>query len=129
VCGPRDIPARRAIMGLIISPMAPPVTIAAAGMFFFYSDAIDFFHMDALSSVVSMKIHVDVQLTVIAGLLYQFLGLRVGEKWEFAEIQTLFRALIPKRATIHITEKEIRVVYPASAYNPLLMGGNYHTTE
>jgi len=32
------IPARRAIMGLIISPMVTPVIIAAAGMFFFYSD-------------------------------------------------------------------------------------------
>lgn len=32
------IPARRAIMGIIISPMVTPVIIAAAGMFFFYSD-------------------------------------------------------------------------------------------
>ena len=32
------IPARRTIMGLIISPMVTPVIIAAAGMFFFYSD-------------------------------------------------------------------------------------------
>jgi len=31
------IPARRAIMGVIISPMITPVIIAAAGMFFFYS--------------------------------------------------------------------------------------------
>ncbi|MYI84637.1 MAG: ABC transporter permease [Rhodothermaceae bacterium] len=31
------IPARRAIMGVIISPMVTPVIIAAAGMFFFYS--------------------------------------------------------------------------------------------
>ncbi len=32
------IPARRAIMGMIISPMVTPVIIAAAGMFFFYSE-------------------------------------------------------------------------------------------
>ena len=31
------IPARRVIMGVIISPMVTPVIIAAAGMFFFYS--------------------------------------------------------------------------------------------
>ncbi|MCY4170611.1 MAG: ABC transporter permease [Bacteroidetes bacterium] len=31
------IPGRRAIMGIIISPMITPVIIAAAGMFFFYS--------------------------------------------------------------------------------------------
>ena len=31
------MPARRAVMGLLISPMVTPVIIAAAGMFFFYS--------------------------------------------------------------------------------------------
>ena len=31
------MPARRAIMGVLISPMVTPVIIAAAGMFFFYS--------------------------------------------------------------------------------------------
>ena len=31
------MPARRAIMGVIISPMVTPVIIAAAGMFFFFS--------------------------------------------------------------------------------------------
>ena len=33
----RDMPARRAAMGLLISPMVTPLTISAAGMFFFYS--------------------------------------------------------------------------------------------
>lgn len=33
-----NMPARRAIMGVIISPMVIPVIIAAAGMFFFYSN-------------------------------------------------------------------------------------------
>ncbi len=32
------IPARRVIMGILISPMVTPVIIAAAGMFFFYSN-------------------------------------------------------------------------------------------
>ena len=33
-----SMPARRAIMGIIISPVVTPVIIAAAGMFFFYSE-------------------------------------------------------------------------------------------
>ena len=33
-----DIPARRVLMGILISPMVTPVIIAAAGMFFFYSN-------------------------------------------------------------------------------------------
>ena len=32
------MPARRAVMGVLISPMVTPVIIAAAGMFFFYSN-------------------------------------------------------------------------------------------
>ena len=32
-----SMPGRRAIMGILISPMVTPVIIAAAGMFFFYS--------------------------------------------------------------------------------------------
>lgn len=93
------------------------------------SDAIDFFHMDALSAAVPMKIHVDVQLTVIASLLYRLLGLRVGERWQVAETRSLFRSLIPKRATIYITPQEIQVVFPARTHNPLLIGCNYHKTE
>lgn len=31
------VPGRRAVMGILISPMVTPVIIAAAGMFFFYS--------------------------------------------------------------------------------------------
>ena len=33
----RAMPARRAVMGLLISPMVTPLIISAAGMFFFYS--------------------------------------------------------------------------------------------
>ena len=33
-----EMPARRLITGLLISPMVVPIVIAAAGMFFFYSD-------------------------------------------------------------------------------------------
>ncbi len=89
------------------------------------SDTIDFFHMDALSVTVPMKIHVDLQLTLIAGLLYRLLGIRVGERKELAETRTLFRELIPKRAKIHLTEKEIIVQYPRRTHNPLLMNAEH----
>ncbi len=38
------------------------------------ADAIDFFHMDALSAAVAMKVNVDAQLTVMASGLYRVLG-------------------------------------------------------
>ena len=46
------------------------------------ADAIDFFHMDALSAVVPMKVDDDVQLTVIASSLYRILARRIGNRCE-----------------------------------------------
>ena len=49
-----------------------------------------------------------------------------SEYTELAETRTLYRELIPKRAKIHLTEKEIIVQYPRRAHNPLLMNAEYH---
>ena len=38
------------------------------------ADGIDFFHMDALSSAVAMKVNYDIQLTLMASSLYRLLG-------------------------------------------------------
>jgi len=43
------------------------------------ADGIDFFHMDALSSAVAMKITCDLQLTLMASSLYRLLGTQVGK--------------------------------------------------
>ena len=37
-------------------------------------DGIDFFHMDALSSAVAMKVNCDLQLTLMASSLYRLLA-------------------------------------------------------
>jgi hypothetical protein len=37
-------------------------------------DGIDFFHMDALSSAVAMKVNCDLQLTLMASSLYRLMG-------------------------------------------------------
>ena len=39
---------------------------------------IDFFHMDALSSAVAMKVNCDLQLTLMASSLYRLLAVRIG---------------------------------------------------
>jgi len=93
------------------------------------SDAIDFFHIDALSAAVPMKINVDVQLTVIASVLYRLLGRRIGDGFEVAEARTLFRRLIPKRADIRLTDTHIEVTFPRRAHNPHLIKANYHRLE
>ena len=47
------------------------------------ADVIDFFHMDALSSAVAMKITCDLQLTLMASSLYRLLGAQVGRGYEW----------------------------------------------
>ena len=43
------------------------------------AQAIDLFHMDALSAAVPLKIDVDLQLTVMAATLYRLLADRIGQ--------------------------------------------------
>jgi hypothetical protein len=48
-------------------------------------DGIDFFHMDALSSAVALKMNCDLQLTLMASSLYRLLAVRVGNGYESAK--------------------------------------------
>ena len=48
------------------------------------ADGIDFFHMDALSSVVALRVTCDLQLTLMASSLYRLLGQRIGNGYEVA---------------------------------------------
>ncbi len=66
-------------------------------------DGIDFFHMDALSSAVAMKVNCDLQLTLMASSLYRLLAVRVGNGYETAKSRHLFRDLI--NATADITTR------------------------
>ena len=89
------------------------------------ADAIDFFHMDALSAAVPMRIDLDVQLTLMASGLYRLLGIRVGQGFEVAKARTIFRKLVNASAAIRITEDEIIVTLGRRANNPLLLAARY----
>ena len=94
------------------------------------ADAIDFFHMDALSAVVPMKVDVDVQLTVMASSLYRILARRIGNRCENQKPAQLFRKFVNAAATVDITESEIVVSYGRRAYNPFLAdAGLFETAE
>jgi len=85
------------------------------------ADGIDFFHMDALSSAVAMKVNCDLQLTLMASSLYRLLGMEVGQGYQTASSRHLFRDFIEATAQIHILEKEIVVQFQKRAHNPLLI--------
>jgi transposase len=93
------------------------------------ADGIDFFHMDALSSAVAMKVNCDLQLTLMASSLYRMLAVRIGNGYEVAESRHLFRDFIDAAAGITITETEVMVRFQKRAHNPLLIAAGFDTTD
>lgn len=92
-------------------------------------DGIDFFHMDALSSAVAMKVNCDVQLTLMASSLYRLLGQRVGNGYETAKSRHIFRDLVNGSAHISIEPDSITIRLHRRAHNPLLIAADFGLTD
>lgn len=93
------------------------------------ADGIDFFHMDALSSAVPMKVNCDLQLTLMASSLYRLLAARVGNGYETAKSRHIFRDFVEASATVMLTEREIVVRFQKRAHNPLLVAAGFAETD
>lgn len=93
------------------------------------AEAINFFHMDALSSAVAMKVNCDLQLTLMASSLYRLLGFQVGNGYEVAKADHLFRDFVDATAHVSVTEKDILVRFQKRAHNPLLLAARFEQTR
>jgi Transposase DDE domain len=93
------------------------------------ADGVDFFHMDALSSAVAMKVSCDLQLTLMASSLYRLLGERLGNGYATAKSRHIFRDFINAVANVMITERDITVRFQKRAHNPLLMAAGFAQTD
>lgn len=93
------------------------------------ADGIDFFHMDALSSAVAMKITCDLQLTLMASSLYRLLGTQVGRGYEVAKGRHIFRDFIDAVGLITLSDDTMHVQYQKRAHNPLLIAAGFGTTD
>lgn len=93
------------------------------------ADAIEFFHMDALSSAVAMKVNCDLQLTLMADSLYRLLGARIGRGYETAKAHHIFRDFIDATASVRITEEDIQVRFQKRAHNPLLIAAGFQQSD
>ena len=84
------------------------------------SDAVRFFHMDALSSVVGMKVNFDMALLVVAAGLYRLLA---GKMRGYADAQarTIFRDLLNTPADVEIVENRVQVHFHSRAHLPILI--------
>jgi len=88
-------------------------------------DSIDFFHMDALSSAVAMKVNLDVQLTPMASSLYRLMALKIGNGYENAKSRHIFRDFIDATANVIISKRDIAVRFQKRAHNPLLIAAGF----
>ncbi|MGH7866658.1 MAG: hypothetical protein ACREP9_03255 [Candidatus Dormibacteraceae bacterium] len=84
------------------------------------ADAVDFFHLDALSSAVALKVDFDVALTEIATGLYRLLGRQLSG-YETAKARQIYRHFLDTPAQIEIADQTIEVRLPKRAHNPLLI--------
>jgi hypothetical protein len=84
------------------------------------SDAIRFFHMDALSSAVGLKVDYDMALLVVASGLYRLLAQRM-RGYADAQARQIFRDLIAMPANITVTEEEVQVSLLRRAHLPIII--------
>jgi hypothetical protein len=93
------------------------------------ADGVDFFHLDALSSTVALKINCDLLLTLMASSLYRLLAGRLGHGYETAKSRHLFRDFIDATATVTLTDEAIQVRMQRRAHNPLLLAAGFDQTD
>jgi len=84
------------------------------------SDAVRFFHMDALSSAVGMKVDFDMALLVIASGLYRLQARRMRGYAE-AQARHIFRDLIDSPADVSISAREVQVRFHRRAHLPIIV--------
>jgi hypothetical protein len=84
------------------------------------SDAVRFFHIDALSSTVGLKVDFDMALLVLASGLYRLMARRM-RGYDDAQARQIFRDLIDMPADITITDEEVRVRYHRRAHLPIVL--------
>ena len=85
------------------------------------SEAIQFFHLDALSSMAGLKVDFDLQLTLMASSLYRLMAQRIGREYERAQPKTIFRNLLDLSAKVDIETARVIVTIDKRAHNPYLV--------
>ena len=83
------------------------------------AEAVKFFHLNALSSPILVKVHLDVVLTVIADTLYYMLA-QYLRGFEECNAPRIHRHFIAGKGDVLYDGKELRVTFPRTAHNPLV---------
>lgn len=84
------------------------------------SDAVRFFHVDALSSSVGLKVDFDMALLVVASGMYRLLARRMRGYGD-AHARQIFRDLIDMPATVTVGDHEVTVGFHRRAHLPIIL--------
>jgi hypothetical protein len=87
------------------------------------SDAVRFFHMDALSSSVGLKVDFDMTLLVIASTLYRLLA-RDMRGYDQAQARQIFRDLVDMPADIVVQDQTVTVEFHRRSHLPILLASD-----
>jgi hypothetical protein len=87
------------------------------------SDAVRFFHIDALSSAVGLKVDFDMALLVLASGLYRLVARRMRGYGD-AQARQIFRDLIDMSADVEVTQKEVSVSFHRRAHLPIILASD-----
>lgn len=83
------------------------------------SEAVKFFHLNALSSPILIKIHFDIVMTMIADTLYSMLAQKL-RGFESCDAPTIYRQFVRGKGAVSIRQGGVVVTYPKRAHNPIL---------
>jgi hypothetical protein len=82
------------------------------------------FHLDALTSSVSLNVDLDTTLTVVAGNLYRSLASRLP-RYEIATPERIWRHFLDTPGTLHVTDAAITVDLNLRTYHPVLIDAGF----
>lgn len=83
------------------------------------AEAVKFFHLNALSSPILIKVHFDIVMTMIADTLYSRLAQNL-RGFEACDAPKLYRDFVKGKGEVTVKEGRISVAYPRRAHNPIL---------
>ena len=83
------------------------------------AEAVKFFHLNALSSPILIKVHFDLLMTLIADTLYWQLAQQL-RGFEHCDAPKLYRHFVKGSGVVELKDKELTVTYNKRAHNPIL---------
>ena len=83
------------------------------------AEAVKFFHLNALSSPILVKVHFDVAMTMMADTLYAMLAKKL-RGFEDCDAPNIFRHFIRGKGTVSVKNGTVILTLPRRAHNPIL---------